>query len=213
MAKLFPIYLNMNEKPCLIIGGGKVARRKIEDLLDYGLIIKVVSPQVEEKIATWAGEGIISLQQRPFQEDDLDGAYIVFTATDNNELNHRVARLCRQRSILVNAVDDPPNCDFYVPSIIRRNSLALAISTGGKSPMLARKLRQDLEEIIGDEYGEFVDILGEAREEIKNTIPDIEKRKKIFEAMVYSDILDLIKTGEREKVRERIEQCISSWQD
>lgn len=213
MAKLFPIYLNLSGKSCLIIGGGKVAERKVEDLLEYGPIIKLVSPQLEEKIETWAREGIIGLQQRPFKEDDLDGSYIVFAATDDNELNHRVARLCRQRGIMVNAVDDPPNCDFYVPSIIRRNSLALAISTGGKSPMLARKLRQDLENIIGHEYGEFVDILGEAREEIKKTIPDIEKRKKIFEAMVYSDILDLIKTGERDKVRERIEQCISSWQD
>jgi precorrin-2 dehydrogenase/sirohydrochlorin ferrochelatase len=213
MAKLFPIYLNLKGKQCLIIGGGKVAERKIEDLLDYEPLIKVVSPRFEEKIMAWGREGVLSLQQRLFQEDDLDGSYIVFAATDNNELNHRVARLCRQRGILVNAVDDPPNCDFYVPSIIRRNSLALAISTGGKSPMLARKLRQDLEKIIGNEYGEFVDILGEAREEIKKTIPDIEKRKRIFEAMVYSDILDLIKTGERDKVRERIEQCISSWQD
>ena len=137
---------------------------------------------------------------------------MVFVATNDMDTNRMVAKWCRERGILVNAVDDPPNCDFYVPAVVRRNSLVVAISTEGKSPMFARKLREQLEELIGEEYGEFVDFLGEQREPIKQAVRDIEERKKIFAALADSDILDLLKAGERERAKERMEQCMSSWQ-
>jgi len=213
MVHLFPIFLNLYKKNCLLIGGGQVAERKVEDLLDYGARVKLVSPQVTDRIRIWAERGIITCYDRRFQEDDLQGVFMVFTATNDSTINKKVAALCRQRDILVNTVDDPSNCDFYVPSILRRNSLTLAISTEGKSPLYARKLRQDLENIITREYGEFVDILGEQRDYIKRTVPDINMRKKIFEAIVNSDILDLLEAGEKEKVRERIRQCMSSWRE
>ncbi|MGI6422316.1 MAG: precorrin-2 dehydrogenase/sirohydrochlorin ferrochelatase family protein [Syntrophomonadaceae bacterium] len=211
MKNLYPLYIDLKDRKCLIIGGGKVAERKIEQLLDYNCSIKVVSLGVEDKIKSWAHQGLIQLFQREFQLSDLKEVFLVFVATDNEQVNAELSKMCRERGILVNAVDDPPHCDFYVPSILKRNSLVLAISTGGKSPAFARRLRQELEEIITPAYGEFVDILGEQRELIKERIEDIAVRKQIFEELVYSDVLDLLKAGEKEKAREKVTQCMSYW--
>ncbi|MDD2619506.1 MAG: bifunctional precorrin-2 dehydrogenase/sirohydrochlorin ferrochelatase [Syntrophomonadaceae bacterium] len=211
MAHLFPIYLDLSGKKCLVIGGGPVAERKVENLLDYGVNIKLVSPQVEKKIEQWAEDGIITWLPREFEETDLKEVFIVFVATNDGSVNQTAVELCRQKGILANAVDDPPNCDFFIPSIIRRDSLVVAISTEGKSPLFARRLREELEQVITPEYGEFVTILGEMRIRIKEIVPDIELRKKIFQDLVDSDILILLKAGEKQKARERIEQCMSSW--
>lgn len=211
MAHLFPIYLDLSGKNCLVIGGGPVAERKVENLLEYEVNIKLVSPQVEKKIKEWSLDGSITWLPREFENPDLDGIFMVFVATNDGSVNRRVVELCRQRGILANAVDDPPNCDFFIPSLIRHNSLVVAISTEGKSPLFARKLREELEKVITPEYGEYVEILGELRTRVKNDVPDIELRKKIFENLVNSDILNLLKAGEKEKARERIEQCMSSW--
>lgn len=213
MMNLYPVYIDLTNKKCLVIGGGKVAERKIDHLLDYGCSIRVVSPQVERNIELWADQELIELYRREFQAHDIADNFMVFVATDNYQINEKVSKICRDRGIMVNAVDDPPNCDFYVPSILKRNSLVLAISTGGKSPAFARRLRGELEEIITPEYGEFVDILGEQRDVIKEHIKDIEIRKKIFEELVYSDILDLLKAGEKEKAKEKVEKCMSYWLD
>ncbi|MBC7074534.1 MAG: bifunctional precorrin-2 dehydrogenase/sirohydrochlorin ferrochelatase [Syntrophomonadaceae bacterium] len=213
MANLFPIFLNLNGKNCLIIGGGQVAKRKAEDLLECGADIRIVSPEIDDQIKAWAHKGIITWLNREFEPGDLQDIFMAFVATDNSRINREVVELCRKQGILVNAVDDPPNCDFYVPAVIRRNSLILAISTEGKSPLFARKLRRELEEIITSEYGEFVDILGEQREYLKENVPDANTRRKIFNALVYSDVLDLLRAGEKEKARERIKQCMCSWLD
>jgi len=213
MSHLFPIFINLVNKNCLIIGGGSVAERKVADLLNYDANIILVSPRVGDKIKSWADEGLICWRNREFAINDLDNVFMVFVATNDNNINQEIVKQCRSRGILVNAVDDPPNCDFFVPAVVRRNSLVLAISTEGKSPMFARKLRMHLEELIGEEYGQFVDMLGEQRQHIKQTIPDIKIRQRVFRALVNSDILDLLKAGDMERVKERMEECMSSWQD
>lgn len=213
MAHLFPIYLSLSEKKCLVVGGGQVAERKIADLLECEANINVISPTAGDLIRLWSNQGLISWQARKVENSDLDNIFLVFVATNDMHINQMVVNWCRERGILVNAVDDPPNCDFFVPAVVRRNSLVVAISTEGKSPMFARKLREQLEQLIGEEYGEFVDFLGEQREYIKQAVTDIEERKKVFKALVDSDILDLLKAGERERAKERMEQCMSSWQD
>ncbi len=213
MAHLFPVFLSLSGKKCLVVGGGRVAERKIADLLECEANINVISPTAGDSIQLWSNQSLISWQAREIEVSDLDNVCMVFVATNNMDANRLVVNWCRERGILVNAVDDPPNCDFYVPAVVRRNSLVVAISTEGKSPMFARKLREQLEGFIGEEYGEFVDFLGEQREPIKQAVNDIEKRKRIFEALVDSDILDLLKAGERERAKERMEQCTSSWQD
>lgn len=213
MAHLFPIYLNLAAKKCLIVGGGKVAERKAENLLEYGADIMVVCPEAVNNIQNWSRQGFLTLVAREFQAEDLKDVFMVFLATDDREVNQQVVDLCRERGILINAVDDPPHCDFYVPALIRRQSLAVAISTEGKSPLFASRLRQELEEIITEEYGEFVELLGSQRDIVKEQVAGLEERKKVFAALVYSDILELLKAGEKEKVRERITQCMSSLQD
>jgi len=211
MTHLFPIFLNLRKKNCLVIGGGQVAQRKVRDLLECEASIRLVSPQAEDQIKIWAEKGLITWFGREFEPGDLNGIFMVFVATDSGDVNKEIVDLCRKKGILLNVVDEPADCDFYVPSVIRRNSLTLAISTEGKSPLFAKRLCQELEEVITPEYGEFVDILGEKREYIKKNVPNLQTRKKIFEAMVYSDVLDLLKMGEKEKARERIEQCMSFW--
>lgn len=213
MANLFPVFLSLSGKECLVVGGGQVAERKIADLLECEANINVISPTAGDLIRLWSNQGLINWQAREIEESDLNNIFLAFVATNNMHTNQMVANWCRERGIMVNAVDDPPNCDFYVPAVVRRNSLIVAISTEGKSPMFARRLREQLEELIGEEYGEFVDFLGELREPVKQAVSDIEERKRIFAALADSDILDLLKAGERERAKERMEQCMSSWQD
>ncbi|MBO8159510.1 bifunctional precorrin-2 dehydrogenase/sirohydrochlorin ferrochelatase [Thermosyntropha sp.] len=213
MAHLFPVFVNLEGKNCLIVGGGKVAERKAANLFEYGAAITVVSPEVTENLKKWAEDGLIALHLRKFEIKDLNGIFMVFAATNDNNLNYEIAGLCREQGILINAVDDPPNCDFYVPSIVRRNSLAIAISTEGKSPLFAKKLRKELEEIIPSGYGWYVDLLGELRKEIKSKVADISEREEIFNKLIDDDILNWLKAGEYKKVRERVEECISYLQD
>ncbi len=210
---LFPVFLKVKDRLCVIIGGGNVARRKAEDLLPCGAKLQVVSPAVVEPIEQWAEQGLLTWHAKQFTEEDLSGACIVFAATDNSDENRHVVTLCNNKGVLVNVVDDPQQCDFFVPAVLRRKALAVAIATAGKSPLFARKLRTELEEIITDEYGEFLEMLGSQRERIKRTVSDISERRRIFEALIDSDILELLKSGKPEKAKERLEQCLSSLQD
>jgi precorrin-2 dehydrogenase/sirohydrochlorin ferrochelatase len=213
MAHLYPIYLHLAGKRCLVVGGGKVAERKLATLLEYEANILLVSPEVTSGIDHWAAQNLITWRRDMFKPEDLEGIFLVFIATGDSRVNKNVTALCRENGILVNAVDDPPNCDFYVPSILRRNSLCLAISTEGKSPLLAAKLRRELEDIITFEYGEWVEILGSLRDEIKNSNLALPEKKNLFEALVYSDMLDLLKKGKKEQIEERIKECMSSLRE
>ena len=208
----YPIFLNLAGRLCLVVGGGSVAVRKVPVLLEYGATVLVISPHVRDEIKHWHEQGQITWKTSNFTPDDLRGVELAFITTDNAVLNHEIAEHCRQRGILVNAVDDPLNCDFYVPAVLRRGSLAIAISTEGRSPMFAAHLRRKLEDIITEEYGEFVEVMGQLRTKIMQSGLNINERHMIFEAMINSDLLHLMLSGEKEKVKERIEQCISSLQ-
>lgn len=213
MAGLFPIFLAMNDQHCVVVGGGQVAERKVENLLEYPVQIDLISPEATPKLQRWAENHQVNWIVRGFRPADIEGAFLVFAATDDQKVNREVAALCQDKDILVNAVDDPAYCDFYIPSTIRRDSLVLAISTEGKSPAYAKRLRKQLEENITDLHGKFVDLLGEQRELVKKTVPDIKTRQAIFETLANLDILDLIAQGEEEQIRERIEKCMSLWQE
>lgn len=203
----------MDNKRCVVVGGGKVAERKVENLLEYPVQIDLISPEATARLQKWAKDNRVNWIARGFQPLDIREAFLVFAATDDQQVNREVARLCQKEGILVNAVDDPAYCDFYVPSTIRRSSLVLAISTEGKSPAYAKRLRQQLEETITDAHGKFVDLLGDQREVVKETVPDINVRQAIFEALAGLDILDLIAEGKEEQIRERVNKCMSLWQE
>jgi len=209
---LYPLFLKLSGRPCLVVGGGHVAERKIEGLLDAGAAVTVISPEATEPLRQLAQQGRIAWQRKPFAATDLEGEFLAVAATDDQSVNSSIAAVCRARGILVNVADEPGFCDYVVPAVLRRGSLSIAVSTEGKSPLLARKLLADLEQIITEPYGEFLELLGRQREIIKKTVPDILRREAIFRSLVYSDILDLLAAGKRQEAEERIQQCISSQQ-
>ncbi len=209
MEHLYPIFMNLSDRHCLVIGGGKVAQRKIETLLEYKARVLLVSPVITDVIEKWAEQKLILWERREFEPADLKGICLVFIATGDSHTNKKIADLCREQGIMVNAVDDPENCDFYVPAILRRDSLCIAISTEGKSPLLAAKIRNELDRSIPTEYGDWVEILGQLRDEIKGSDLDIEQRRQLFANLVYSDILELIMQGRKQEAEERITECMS----
>ncbi|MDD4775413.1 MAG: bifunctional precorrin-2 dehydrogenase/sirohydrochlorin ferrochelatase [Syntrophomonas sp.] len=209
MEHLYPIYINLAGKKCLVVGGGKVAQRKIETLLEYKARVQVASPVVTDPIDVWAQSNLISWAERNFEPADLADVFLVFIATGDKQTNKEIASLCRDRGIMVNAVDDPENCDFFVPAILRRESLCIAVSTEGKSPLLAAKLRNELESLIPSAYGDWVETLGRLRDEIKHADLDIKKRQQLFAELVNSDILELIIQGRKQQAEERINECMS----
>jgi precorrin-2 dehydrogenase/sirohydrochlorin ferrochelatase len=209
MNQFFPINLNIQGRKCLIIGGGKVAERKVESLLQCGADICLVSPKVTQNLEKLAGEGAIKLISREYVADDLDGCFLVISATNDQQVNQKIANDCLSRNILINVVDDPDKCNFTVPSVLRRGSLCIAVSTDGKSPTLAKKIREELEERFGAEYAEFLDLMGEIRDQVIRDISDEEKRRTIFKCLIDSDILDLIRKGNKELVSKQVAECIA----
>jgi uroporphyrin-III C-methyltransferase/precorrin-2 dehydrogenase/sirohydrochlorin ferrochelatase len=160
---LFPIFLKLAGRRCLVVGAGKIAEGKIASLLTAEAMIHVVAPRSTQTIQRWAKEERITWDARPFEPGDLEQVSVVITATDSEAVNQRVFQEARAREVLCNSVDDPEHCDFYYPAIVRRGPLQIAISTGGNSPALAQRLRRDLEQQFVPEYEDWVSWLGEAR--------------------------------------------------
>ena len=160
---LFPMFLKLAGRRCLVIGAGAAAESKIESLLNAEARVHVVGPCATPTIHRWSSENRISWEARVFTPDDLESVTLVITATDSPAVNERVFEEARRRGILCNSVDDPEHCDFYWAAVVRRGPLQIAISTGGNSPALAQRLRRELEEQFGPDYEGWVRSLGEAR--------------------------------------------------
>lgn len=196
----YPVFLNTRGKKCVVVGGGQVALRKARALLDAGADVKVVSPDLCMELNTLVEAEEISVEKRQFQPGDLEGAFITVAATDDNSINLEVAREARGKGILVNVVDDPGNSDFIVPSYLRRGEITVAVSTTGRSPALARKIRARLEEDIGNEYAALVQLVDEVRMEIKRR--GIKVSGEDWQKALDLDLLIvLLKKGESEKAR------------
>ena len=167
--KLYPVMVNIEGKRTVVIGGGEVAGRKVRDLLESGALVKVVSPVFNNDIMTAADEftGFVELIERKYIKGDLDGAVMVFSATDDPAVNYEVFLEADSKNILINAVDDPPNCSFYVPSFIRRGDLLFALSTSGASPAMAARLRRELEQHIPENIDILLERLKTAKELLK----------------------------------------------
>jgi precorrin-2 dehydrogenase / sirohydrochlorin ferrochelatase len=198
----YPIYLDVENRDVLIIGGGNVCARKAETMLRYGARVTIISPEVTAEIAEWQKKGLVAVVQKLYEESDLDGRSIVIASTDDPCVNGRVARDCRRRRIPVNVVDVTHLCEFIVPSVVEQGSIQLAISTGGKSPALARTLREDLQRLVGPEYAEVNDVLGSLRAQAKKTLPTDVDRKKFFDGIIAAGVLDLLRAGRRREAYE-----------
>ncbi|MBN1662651.1 MAG: bifunctional precorrin-2 dehydrogenase/sirohydrochlorin ferrochelatase [Deltaproteobacteria bacterium] len=191
--KYYPVGLDIKNKKCVVIGGGDVAERKALKLLDYGADVCVVSPALTPHLKQLAGEDRIRHIHADYQADHLAGAFLVIGATDRPDVNEQISQDARARSILINIVDDPPECDFILPALLERGDLVIAILTGGNSPSLAKKLRLELEPQFGPEYETFLRIMGAVRQKVLAKGLPFEENKEIFEAIVNSDMLKLIK--------------------
>jgi precorrin-2 dehydrogenase/sirohydrochlorin ferrochelatase len=177
---MFPIFLKLEGRRCLVVGAGTVAEGKIRGLLDAGALVQVVAPKAVFQIRRWEWEGSLIWKPRAFDPRDLDDVSIVIAATNSHEVNSHIFQEARVRNVLCNAVDDPDNCDFYYPAVVNRGDLQIAISTNGQSPALAQRLRKELEEQFGPEYETWIEELGIAREQLNATVLDVEARKKLL---------------------------------
>ena len=177
---MFPIFLKLEGRRCLVVGAGKIAEGKIRGLLDAGASVEVVAPFAVPQIQQWFGQGVLSWQQRVFEPRDLDHASIVIAATPSHEVNTQVFEEAQLRNVLCNSVDDPENCDFYYPAVVQRGDLQIAISTNGRSPALAQRLRQELEQQFGPEYETWLEELGVSRDQLFATNVDAEARRKLL---------------------------------
>ena len=200
----YPIFLDIEDRAVLIIGGGNVCARKAETMMKYGARVTVVSPEFTDEIEGWASEGRLAVKRKRYDESDLDGANIVIASTDDQAVNERIAADCRARRIPVNVVDVTPLCEFIVPAIIEKGSVQIAISTGGKSPALARTLKEDLQRLVGPEYAEVNDVLGTLRDGAKRVLPTDVDRKRFFDGIIAEGVLDLLREGKRREAYETI---------
>jgi precorrin-2 dehydrogenase/sirohydrochlorin ferrochelatase len=206
MPRYYPAFLDLRGKLAVVVGGGEVAVRKVELLLSCGARVRLVSPGATESPSRLGPS--VERVSRPYRPTDLDGAFVVFAATDDPAVNGEVASEARARGILVNVADAPPLCDFLVPSVVSRGDLQIAISTGGASPALARHLREELERAIGPEYAELVALLEAVRERVLAEIADPDRRRAVFDRLVRSDLLALIRNGDRSAIQARVESIV-----
>jgi precorrin-2 dehydrogenase / sirohydrochlorin ferrochelatase len=204
----YPAFLHLAGRTGLVVGAGRIGEGKIRGLLDAGAKSRVVSLDATEQVRRWADEGRIELRLRPYESADLDGCFLVIAATERNDVNERVWRDAEARNMLCNVVDVPRLCNFILPSIMRRGDLAVAVSTAGASPALARKLRLEIEASHGEEYALALELLGSLREELKERYPDPRDRKVLFERIVYSNLIELVRAGNTEEIEAWVTRCI-----
>jgi siroheme synthase-like protein len=201
--------LRLADRRCLVVGGGSVGLEKVEGLLSCGAAVSLVAPTACSALEALAGEGSITWLQRSYEPSDLEHAFLVIAATDDTEVNIRVHDDAERRSMLVNVVDVPPLCSFILPAIVRSGPLAIAISTAGASPALAKRMKREIGEQFGETYARLAVMLNDARGWAKATLPTFQDRKAFFEAIVEGkpDPVELLRDGDEAGVLALIERA------
>lgn len=184
-----------------------MAERKVSSLLECGAAIRLVSPGITKQLSALAQAGGIEYVADYYREDHLEGCFLVISATGDRIVNQKVADDCLKKGLLVNVVDEPGLGNFYVPAVVQRGSLQIAVSTGGQSPMLARKIKEHLEEIFPCGYGSLVSLIGDLRQKIIKETTDSEKKTRILSSMLDSTTMDLINDGKIDQAKERIKNA------
>jgi precorrin-2 dehydrogenase len=204
----YPAILDLAGREALVVGGGRVGEGKVAGLLAAAANVKVVSLEATPQVELWAQEGRIELALRAYESTDLDGRFLVIAATSDNATNVKIFNDAETRQMLCNVVDVPHLCNFILPSIVRHGDLAIAVSTGGASPALARRIRIEIGRRYGEEYTVALQVLGSLRAELKQLYPDPDDRKVIFERMVYSRFIDLVRADDVEGLEAWVQRCI-----
>jgi precorrin-2 dehydrogenase / sirohydrochlorin ferrochelatase len=177
---LFPMFMKLEGRSCLVVGAGTVGEPKISSLIEAGASVRVVALHATAAVTEWAEAGAIAWEARAFNNADLDHTFLVIAATNSRDVNAAIFNEAGRRSILCNVVDDPEYCDFYYPAVVRRGDLQIAISTNGRSPALAQRIRRELEIQFGPKYGEWLEELGRARQQLFASKIDPEERRRLL---------------------------------
>ncbi|MBO0856972.1 MAG: bifunctional precorrin-2 dehydrogenase/sirohydrochlorin ferrochelatase [Chloracidobacterium sp.] len=199
--RYYPIYLDLKGRDALVVGGGEVAEGKALQLVQAGARVNVVSPELTEALSAAAGRGDIMHIAGSFIEENLNGKFLVISASSDRKVNERVANAARERGLLCNVVDQGDLCDFITPALVLRGDLQISVSTGGGSPTLTQRVKREVAALIGEEYGALLELAAEMRAEAKSRVADFEQRKKALRAFVESGALDLIRAGKRDEAR------------
>ena len=202
---LFPMFVKLEKRVVVIVGGGLIAEGKIAGLLEAEAEVRVIAPEATRKISEWSKEAKITWLQRKFEPADLAEAFLVIAATSVEGVNAAVFQEAERRKILCNAVDDIENCHFYYGAVVRRGDLQIAISTNGKSPSLAQRVRKELELSYTEEYAEWLESLGIAREALRASSRNAEESKAILHAMASREMFErYVRKGKSDEKRERM---------
>ena len=204
----YPIFLNLQDRLCIVIGGGKVAEGKVDGLLAAGALVRVVSTALTPALEQMAGQERISHVARAYAPGDLAGSFLAISATDDPAVNEQVWQEANARNLLVNVVDDTPHCNFIAPAILRQGDLAIAISTSGKAPALAVRLREQIRPLVGPEHARFLELAGSLRGRLAAQRPSFAERRALWYQLVDSDVLDLLRRGEESAARQRMTEIM-----
>jgi siroheme synthase-like protein len=204
----YPVFLEMKDRRCVVIGGGAVAERKVEGLVAVGANVTVISPAITNGLRELLTQGAIRHVAREYQTGDRAGYDLVFVATDNSEINAVVSNEARSLRIWVNSADDPDHCDFILPGVIRRGDLAVAVSTGGVSPAVTRAIREELDQYVSADYASFVQIAGEVRRELREKC--VSPGAGAWNRALKGDFRRLIKEGRPEQAKELLLETLGA---
>lgn len=199
---LFPMFLKLSARPCVVVGAGSIAESKIESLLAAEAKVTVISPEALPRVRAWAEGGDILWLEREYQDGDLAGAFLCVAATELPAVNRAVFAEATARGVLCNAVDDPPFCDFYFPSIVQRGDLQIAISTAGESPALAQRLRKELNAALPLDLGEWLMELGRLRREVVAVEPLGDPRRQLLHELAQREVCGFDQCPSRLRARE-----------
>ncbi len=198
--RYYPINLDIQNRNCLVVGGGGVGTRKVKTLLDCGARVTLVSPEISPQLRDLAASGDIILKERSYQSDDLSNMFLVIGATDDEKLNKQISSDADRLNTLCNIADRPEVCNFILPSIVHRDDLVITISTSGKSPALAKKLRKSLENQFGKEYGTLLRLMGAIRKKLLQQAHEPEAHKPLFEQLINSDLIGMIQENKNDAI-------------
>jgi siroheme synthase-like protein len=207
----YPVNLLVRGRRCVVVGGGRIAARKIDSLLEAGAVVHVVAPELVEELRAARDEGRITVAERPFESTDLDGAWLATAATSTAAVNRAVFEAGETRRVWVNAADDPSNCSFTLMSVVRQGDLVVTVGTGGRSPALATYLKDHVAQEMGPEWAALLELLSEAREELRGGGTSSETVD--WRRALDSGMLELVRNGRTAEAKELLQACLSSSLD
>jgi precorrin-2 dehydrogenase/sirohydrochlorin ferrochelatase len=206
--RYYPVNLDVRNRHCLVVGGGRVGERKVKSLLECGAKVMVTTTDATDNLKAMAVEGVVNLELRDYQPSDLDGKFLVIGATDDQKANQRISQDAANRGILCNIVDSPEVCTFVIPAVVRQGDLLIAISTSNKSPAVARRMRQTLEKKFGPEYGVLLNLMGAIRKKLLAESKSPEAHKRSFERLLDEGLVEMIREDRPQDVDNLLERVL-----